>query len=257
MFRRICTSSFFVKTGAVFTGVTLYGAWEYSQNQTDHIAYASWWGNSGKDTSTVPGPKPVGMAAAYPFIKDMPIVEQELRPAPYVPDPVTHNVPVRLQVKLTSELAIKPCSPQHKYEYWTYNGSIPGPMIRGRVGDVLEVTHENKDAIGHNIDFHAVTGPGGGGPALYAEQGEHKIGIFKLMQAGLYVYHCSAAPVPSHIANGMYGLILVEPEGGLPRVDREFYVMQSEIYGEQNPSDLKMLDYSYSNGMAEHPTYVV
>jgi hypothetical protein len=102
-----------------------------------------------------------------------------------------------------------------KYPFWTFNGQVPGPFIRCRVGDVLEVRHTNKSesGIGHNIDFHAVIGPGGGAPALYAELDETKTGVFKMLYPGLFIYHCAAAPVPMHIANGMYGLILVEPEG--------------------------------------------
>ena len=193
----------------------------------------------------------------YPFIKDVPIVQQKLRPAPYVPDPVTRNYPVRLQCKITSMVVERAISPQHKYEFWTFDGCVPGPMIRGRVGDWLEIVHENEDEIGHNIDFHSVTGPGGGAPALFVEKGQRKTGMFKLLFPGVYVYHCAAAPVPTHVANGMYGLIVVEPAGGLPRVDKEFYVVQSEFYGEPSADDKKFLEYSYANGLAEHPKYVV
>jgi len=155
---------------------------------------------------------------------------------------------------------------------------------------VLEVrfTNNDRDGIGHNVDFHAVCGPGGGAPVTYAEGGDTKVATFKTLHPGLFIYHCAAAPVPTHIANGMYGLVLVEPEGGLPPVDREFYVVQSEIYGEEAGEEaaeaaeapagakggaaakagnggnggkkkggLATLEYSYPNGLAEHPTYVV
>src|SRR5690348_5788386 len=82
----------------------------------------------------------------------------------------------------------------------------------------------------HSIDLHAVTGPGGGAASSFTAPGHSSQFSFKAINPGLYVYHCATAPVGMHIANGMYGLILVEPSGGLPAVDKEFYVMQSEFY---------------------------
>jgi nitrite reductase (NO-forming) len=118
------------------------------------------------------------------------------------------------------------------YNFWTFDGKVPGPMIRVRVGDTVEIALKN-DAGSvnmHNIDLHAVTGPGGGGGATMANPGESKTFSFKALKPGLYVYHCASPMVSEHIANGMYGMILVEPEGGLPKVDHEFYVMQGEVY---------------------------
>jgi copper-containing nitrite reductase len=158
----------------------------------------------------------------------------------------------------TNEL--KPISPRHKYPMWTYNGSVPGPFIRCREGDIVEVRYTNKDKTGiaHNIDFHAVTGPGGGAPCLLAEQDETKTGIFKMMQPGLYIYHCAAAPVPQHIQNGMYGLVLVEPRAGLSKVDKEFYVLQSEFYADESDDDKTILEPSWVKGLKEEdPMYVV
>jgi len=134
--------------------------------------------------------------------------------APNVPPPITRRHPVRLAVNLDTTSELLPVSNTHKYEMWTFNGHTPGPFVRARVGDVLEVRFTNKDKNGlaHNIDFHAVTGPGGGAPALYAEENQTRVGTFALVHPGLFVYHCSAEPVASHIANGMFGLILVEPE---------------------------------------------
>jgi len=111
--------------------------------------------------------------------------------------------------------------------------------------------------MAHNIDFHGVTGPGGGAELLLAEKNETKTAYFKLLNPGLFMYHCAAGPVPTHIANGMYGMLLVEPEQGLPRADREFYVMQSEFYGEQSDDDPKMMEHSYVDGLNENPAYVV
>lgn len=83
-------------------------------------------------------------------------------------------------------------TPGDKFDAWCYNGKVPGPFIRAKVGDVLEVQYTNKDAaLAHNIDFHAVTGPGGGAPALFVEPEQKRSATFKLLHPGLFVYHCA------------------------------------------------------------------
>jgi nitrite reductase (NO-forming) len=84
--------------------------------------------------------------------------------------------------------------------------------------------------MSHSVDFHAVTGPGGGAVMTQTPPGGETMFTFQALNPGLFVYHCATPMVAQHIANGMYGMILVEPAGGLPHVDREFYVMQGEIY---------------------------
>ena len=145
------------------------------------------------------------------------------------------------------------------YTYWTYNNRVPGPFIRVRVGDTVEVNMANaaNSTMMHNVDFHAVTGPGGGAEATHAMPGEHKSFSFKAMKPGLYVYHCAEPMVASHISNGMYGLILVEPEGGLPAVDHEFYVMQGELYTEEDQGTPGLLTESIDRLLDERPTYYV
>lgn len=145
------------------------------------------------------------------------------------------------------------------YHYWTFNRQVPGPFVRVRVGDTVEVTLKNADdsIMMHNVDFHAVTGPGGGGVATMAAPGETKGFTFKALQPGLYVYHCATPTVAQHIANGMYGMILVEPEDGLAKVDREFYVMQGEIYTEQANGEKGELTESLDKLIAEQPEYMV
>jgi nitrite reductase (NO-forming) len=145
------------------------------------------------------------------------------------------------------------------FGYWTFNGRVPGPMIRVRVGDTIDVHLKNGEdsALIHSVDFHAATGPGGGAAATQADPGQAKSFKFKALVPGLYVYHCATPMVAHHIANGMYGLILVEPEGGLPPVDREFYVMQGEIYtqaefGQQGPQE-----FSVEKLLNERPEYFV
>jgi nitrite reductase (NO-forming) len=145
------------------------------------------------------------------------------------------------------------------YRYWTFNGQVPGPFVRVRVGDTVEVSMKNHEDswMQHNVDFHAVTGPGGGGVATVADPGVTKGFTFKALNPGLYVYHCAVPMAAQHIANGMYGLILVEPEGGLPEVDNEFYVMQGEIYTEEAFGAKGELTESYDKLMNELPEYYV
>lgn len=118
------------------------------------------------------------------------------------------------------------------FTYWTFNRQVPGPMLRARVGDTIELTLANaRDSkMIHSIDLHAVTGGHGGGEHTQVAPGQEKAITFKALNPGLYVYHCATPLVPQHIAAGMYGMILVEPAGGLPKVDREYYVMQGEMY---------------------------
>jgi nitrite reductase (NO-forming) len=145
------------------------------------------------------------------------------------------------------------------YRYWTFNNQVPGPFVRVRVGDTVEVSLKNHEEswMQHNVDFHAVTGPGGGGVATVADPGQTKGFTFKALNPGLYVYHCAVPMAAQHIANGMYGLILVEPEGGLPEVDHEYYVMQGEIYTAEAFGTKAELTESHEKLMNEMPEYYV
>jgi nitrite reductase (NO-forming) len=145
------------------------------------------------------------------------------------------------------------------FTYWTFNGAVPGPFIRVRVGDTIEVHLKNSatSSMNHSVDFHAVTGPGGGAVMTQTEPGKETTFTAKAINVGLFVYHCATPMVANHISNGMYGLILVEPEGGLPPVDREFYVMQGDIYTTGAFGDQGMQMTDVTKLLNEDPEYVV
>ncbi|UCD12747.1 MAG: nitrite reductase, copper-containing [Nitrospinaceae bacterium] len=183
-----------------------------------------------------------------------------LTTAPNVPPAISRTSPATVVVNFEAKEYVGELADGVKYKFWSFNGTVPGPMVRVRVGDTVEFHLANaKDSeFPHNIDIHAVNGPGGGAAVNLAGPGEKRVFRFKVLNPGLYIYHCaSPAPsIPAHIANGMYGLILVEPEKGLPKVDREYYVMQSEFFTQ--PSGKKgVWELSMDKGLAEHPDHVV
>lgn len=149
-----------------------------------------------------------------------------------VPSPIERTTPEIVDMNLTAKEVIAEVAPGIFFNYWTYNGQVPGPMLRVRVGDTvrLSLTNDPSSLHAHNIDLHAVTGPGGGATLTNVAPGETKTFQWKALNPGLYVYHCATMNVSTHNAHGQYGLILVEPEEGLPVVDKEFYLVQGELY---------------------------
>ena len=180
--------------------------------------------------------------------------------APNAPPPITRKEAANVIVELEAGEWVGKLSDDNNYKFWGFNGTVPGPMVRVMVGDTVEIHLKNKadSKESHNIDFHAVTGPGGGAAMLNTEPGQESKLRFKALNAGLYFYHCATASpsIPEHIANGMYGAILVEPVGGLKKVDKEFYVVQSEFYTKDGKKG-ETLEFSFENGLAEHPSHVV
>lgn len=149
-----------------------------------------------------------------------------------VPDPIERTESEDVYITLHTKEVLAEVAPGVVYNYWTFDGTVPGPMLRVREGDTVHLTLTN-DASSlhhHSIDLHAVTGPGGGAALTNVAPGESKTVVFKALHPGLFVYHCAEPNVPAHMAHGMYGMILVEPENGLSPVDHELYVMQGELY---------------------------
>ncbi|AYN03185.1 MULTISPECIES: copper-containing nitrite reductase [unclassified Flavobacterium] len=186
-------------------------------------------------------------------------MEAELTAPPMVPKPVGNRAAMKVKINMEIKEQEGTMTDGVKYTYWTFGGSVPGSFIRTRVGDEVEFHLKNHpdNKLPHNIDLHAVTGPGGGATSSLVAPGHEKTFNFKVINPGLYVYHCATAPVGMHIANGMYGLILVEPEGGLPPVDKEYYVMQGDFYtqGEYGAKGLQPFD--MNKAVKETPDYVV
>jgi nitrite reductase (NO-forming) len=189
----------------------------------------------------------------------LPHVRADLAYAPKVPPPITRHQPAIVEVDLSAGHKVMPINSLQDYPFWTFNDHVPGPFIRARQGDWLEVHMTNTDTSGmpHNVDFHAATGPGGGANILTVAPGQQHTAWLRLLHPGLFMYHCSVPPMMDHIANGMYGLILVEPTNGLPRADREFYVMQGEFYTKPAAPEAKLLQYSHEKALAEDPKFVL
>jgi len=200
-----------------------------------------------------------GAWAADAAPQPAPAVADIVRSATDLPPPITRRAPAVVKVNLVTQEVVGKIADGASFKYWTFNGKLPGPMVRVRVGDTVEVTlHNPSDSMNmHNVDFHAVTGPGGGASATLADPGETKTFTFKALQPGLYIYHCAAPTVAQHIANGMYGAILVEPAEGLPKVDREFYVVQGEIYTEEDHDAQGELTESIGKLLDEDPEFYV
>ena len=183
----------------------------------------------------------------------------ELTSPPYVPKPVGTRPAKKLKVDLEIIEKEGEIMDGTKYLFWTFGGTVPGSFIRTRVGDEVEFTLKNHqdNKLPHNIDLHAVTGPGGGAAASLVAPGQQRTFSFKCLNPGLYVYHCAQAPVPMHMANGMYGLILVEPEGGLPPVDKEYYVMQGDFYTDGAYGAGGTQAFNQEKALMENPDYIV
>jgi nitrite reductase (NO-forming) len=176
-----------------------------------------------------------------------------------VPPPITRTEPAVVKLELEIKELDARLDDGVGYTYWTYNGSVPGPFVRVRVGDTVELTLKNPqgNSLPHNIDLHAVNGPGGGATLTNVRSGEVASFRFKALNPGVYIYHCAFPPVPHHISKGMYGLILVEPEGGMPPVDKEFSVVQGDIYIDGQRGDKGLRGDSLTKLVSEQADYVV
>lgn len=182
----------------------------------------------------------------------------ELATAPAVPPALNRgggaNVVVNLEmVEKKGQLA-----DGVEYQFWTFNGTVPGPFIRVKEGDtvVFNLENEKTNMNIHSIDIHAVNGPGGGAKATQTPPGGKTAFQWKALSPGIFIYHCATSHIPTHISNGMYGLLLVEPEGGLPKVDREYYLVQGDFYTTGKNGEKGLQSFSIEKARTEQPEYI-
>lgn len=189
----------------------------------------------------------------------LPVIQHELLAPPQVPAQITRTTPARIKINLEVLETVKEISDGVRYTFWTFGGTVPGPMMRVREGDYVDFTLSNHPTskVPHNIDLHAVTGTGGGAEGSFTAPGHSSSFSFRALNPGLYIYHCATAPVGMHIANGMYGLILVEPKEGLPKVDKEFYVVQGDFYTKGRYGERGLQAFDMEKAIREDAEYVL
>jgi len=202
---------------------------------------------------------PAAFAANNDVAPPTDTIKAVLTAPPMVPPPTNRSAPAKVTVDLEVIEKEMRLADGVTYNFWTFGGTVPGSFIRVRKGDTVEFTLKNAhdSHMPHNIDLHAVSGQGGGAEATFTLPGHKTRFTFTALNPGLYVYHCAMPPVGMHVANGMYGLILVESPEGLPKVDKEFYVMQGDFYTEGKHGDPGLQAFDLEKAIDEHPTYVV
>ena len=168
------------------------------------------------------GPLPVGDVAADPNAPPYVLMDAT---APALLPGKTHDI----DLVITEEE--KTIAPGFVQKVWTFGGTVPGPVIRVKVGDKIRVHLKNPatNQLSHSIDFHA-SQVAWNDEMTSIKPGEEKLYEWTADYAGVWMYHCGTNPTLHHIANGMYGMVIVEPAAGLPKVDKEFAIVQSEWY---------------------------
>lgn len=189
----------------------------------------------------------------------LPVVEAQLGVPPAAAPPTRRTSPAKVVVRLEVREVEREIADGSRYVFWTFGGTVPGPMVRVRRGDYVELHLMNHpdNTMPHNIDLHAVTGPGGGATSTFTAPGHQTQFSFQALNAGVYMYHCATAPVGMHVANGMYGMIVVEPDAGLPPVDREYYVVQGDFYTTGNYREPGLQPFDLTRAIDENPSYVI
>jgi len=176
-----------------------------------------------------------------------------------LPAPVDWDEPREHEIEMETVELTAEIEPGVTFDYMTFDGQVPGPMVRVRRGDSVRfrLTNPEENGLPHNIDFHAVYGPGGGAEHTTITPGQTAEIEFTAMYPGVHIYHCAVPGMDHHISAGMFGAILVEPEEGLPEVDREFYFGQHELYTKGDPGQEGHHTFDMEAMAREEPTYVV
>lgn len=251
-----------IKSKGVFTAVILFVVgsclWLYGGQKYDvHFAMPANMHAHTPDQN----PPSLPFVSVFNFLKNssqFEKVENIARDPNDVPAPISRSANEKVVFNVTTKEVVSEVAPGVYNNYWTFNGTVPGPMMRVKVGDdvVINITNDKSSIHEHNIDLHAVTGPGGGAEISKVKPGETKAFQWKALQPGLYIYHCATSNVSVHNSHGQYGLILVEPKEGLPKVDKEFYVVQGELYTQGNIGKKGLLLFDPQALLDGNPTYV-
>ena len=228
------------------------------QQQASQQPAAQGTQTTASSTPSAPDVAPQTAEADVP-VDQLPVIDAVVTHAPEVPPPVNRDHAALVKVKMETIEKTMKMADGVDYTYWTFNGDVPGQMIRVREGDTVEVEFSNNpnSTVPHNVDFHASTGTGGGAAATFTAPGRTSTFRWKALQAGLYIYHCAVAPVGMHIGNGMYGLVLVEPKEGLPKVDKEFYIVQGDFYTKGKYGEPGLQPFDMDKAIREDADYVV
>ena len=228
------------------------------QQQASQQPAAQGTQTTASSTPSAPDVAPQTAEADVP-VDQLPVIDAVMTHAPEVPPPVNRDHAALVKVKMETIEKTMKMADGVDYTYWTFNGDVPGQMIRVREGDTVEVEFSNNpnSTVPHNVDFHASTGTGGGAAATFTAPGRTSTFRWKALQAGLYIYHCAVAPVGMHIGNGMYGLVLVEPKEGLPKVDKEFYIVQGDFYTKGKYGEPGLQPFDMDKAIREDADYVV
>ena len=228
------------------------------QQQASQQPAAQGTQTTASSTPSAPDVAPQTAEADVP-VDQLPVIDAVTTHAPEVPPPVNRDHAALVKVKMETIEKTMKMADGVDYTYWTFNGDVPGQMIRVREGDTVEVEFSNNpnSTVPHNVDFHASTGTGGGAAATFTAPGRTSTFRWKALQSGLYIYHCAVAPVGMHIGNGMYGLVLVEPKEGLPKVDKEFYIVQGDFYTKGKYGEPGLQPFDMDKAIREDADYVV
>ena len=228
------------------------------QQQASQQPAAQGTQTTASSTPSAPDVAPQTAEADVP-VDQLPVIDAVVTHAPEVPPAVNRDHAALVKVKMETIEKTMKMADGVDYTYWTFNGDVPGQMIRVREGDTVEVEFSNNpnSTVPHNVDFHASTGTGGGAAATFTAPGRTSTFRFKALKAGLYIYHCAVAPVGMHIGNGMYGLVLVEPKEGLPKVDKEFYIVQGDFYTKGKYGEPGLQPFDMDKAIREDADYVV
>ena len=228
------------------------------QQQASQQPAAQGTQTTASSTTSAPDVAPQTAEADVP-VDQLPVIDAVVTHAPEVPPAVNRDHAALVKVKMETIEKTMKMADGVDYTYWTFNGDVPGQMIRVREGDTVEVEFSNNpnSTVPHNVDFHASTGTGGGAAATFTAPGRTSTFRWKALQAGLYIYHCAVAPVGMHIGNGMYGLVLVEPKEGLPKVDKEFYIVQGDFYTKGKYGEPGLQPFDMDKAIREDADYVV